>query len=235
MRMRSYLYISANPKAEEESNSLRVGRALIRAVRRQDPQARIDEIDVYREPIPLIDGRFLKARARLAAGADVSELPAEEQAVVRDVFRFTDQFIAADVYIFAYPLWNFGIPPLLKAYVDTIKVARKTFRYTPQGPVPLLSGKKAVLIQSSGDVYSEGPLKEFEHGSRYLSAVLSFIGVDRIRTILMEGMDGDKALAETRRNEAIAEAERMAELLAADGSADAETAPAPDMVQRGRM
>lgn len=216
--MRSYLYISANPKKEEASNSLRVGRALTEAVRRLDPQAHIAEIDVYRQPIPLIDDRFLQARARLAAGADVSELPAEEQAVVRDVFRYTDQFVAADAYIFAYPLWNFGIPPMLKAYVDTIKVARKTFRYTPEGPIPLLTGKKAVLIQSSGDVYSEGPLKEFEHGSRYLTAVLSFIGVDWIRTIRMEGMDQDKARAETRRSEALAEAERMAELLVVDAS-----------------
>lgn len=108
---------------------------------------------------------------------------------------------------------------MLKAYVDTIKVARKTFRYTPEGPIPLLTGKKAVLIQSSGDVYSEGPLKEFEHGSRYLTAVLSFIGVDWIRTIRMEGMDQDKARAETRRSEALAEAERMAELLVVDKGA----------------
>lgn len=63
--MRSYLYISANPKKEEASNSLRVGRALTVAVRRLDPQAHIAEIDVYRQPIPLIDDRFLQARARL--------------------------------------------------------------------------------------------------------------------------------------------------------------------------
>ena len=65
--MRSYLYISANPKAEETSNSLRVGRALIRAVRRLDPQARIDEIDVYREPIPLIDGSWDAFQELMAA------------------------------------------------------------------------------------------------------------------------------------------------------------------------
>ena len=226
--MRSYLYIAANPKPEEASNSLRVGRALTEAVLRLDPQARVAEINVCREPIPLIDGLFLQARTRLAAGADVSELPAEEQAVVRKVFRLTDQFIAADAYVFAYPLWNFGIPPMLKAYVDTIKVARKTFRYTPEGPVPLLSGKQAVLIQSSGDVYSEGPLKEFEHGSRYLSAVLSFIGVDWIRSIRMEGMDQDKARAEARLSEARAEAERLAALLVAGRSGDEATAPRPN-------
>jgi FMN-dependent NADH-azoreductase len=215
--MRTYLYITANPKKEEESNSLRVGRALIEAVRKRDPGAEIAEIDVCKDPLPLIDSLFLQARSRLAAGADVSELPEEEREAARKVFRFTDQFIAADTYIFAYPLWNFGIPPLLKAYVDTIKIARKTFRYTPEGPIGLLTGKRAVLVQSSGDVYSEGPLREFEHGSRYLSSVLTFIGVDSIRLILMEGMDQNKARAEERRNQALTEAERISEWLVADG------------------
>jgi len=215
--MSTYLYIAANPKKEEESNSLRVGRALIEEVRKRDPGAEIVEIDVYKEPVPLIDSLFLQARSRLAAGADVSELPEEEREAARKVFRFTDQFIAADTYIFAYPLWNFGIPPLLKAYVDTIKIARKTFRYTPEGPIGLLTGKRAVLVQSSGDVYSEGPLREFEHGSRYLSSVLTFIGVDSIRLILMEGMDQNKARAEERRNQALTEAERISEWLVADG------------------
>jgi len=176
--MTTILYITANPKKEEDSNSLRVGRALVESIRQLDSQADIVEIDVYKQPIPLIDSHFLNARSRLAAGKSVAELQPEEQAVVRNVFQWTDQFIAADAYVFAYPLWNFGIPPMLKAYVDTIKIARKTFRYTPEGPVGLLSGKKAVLIQSSGDIYSEGPLKEFEHGSRYLKSVL-WCGVHR--------------------------------------------------------
>lgn len=211
--MMTVLYITANPKREEESNSLRVGRALVESIRRLDKQADIVEIDVYRQSIPLIDRHFLQARSRIAAGCATADLPPEEQTVVGNVHRLTDQFIAADAYVFAYPLWNFGIPPLLKAYVDTIKIARKTFRYTPEGPVGLLSGKKAVLIQSSGDIYSEGPLKDFEHGSRYLQSVLSFIGVTCIETILMEGMDKDASLAETNLRKALTEADRIARKL----------------------
>jgi len=211
--MTTILYITANPKKEEDSNSLRVGRALVESIRQLDSQADIVEIDVYKQPIPLIDSHFLNARSRLAAGKSVAELQPEEQAVVRNVFQWTDQFIAADAYVFAYPIWNFGIPPMLKAYVDTIKIARKTFRYTPEGPVGLLSGKKAVLIQSSGDIYSEGPLKEFEHGSRYLKSVLSFIGVACIEAILMQGMDKDAAMAEANRRKALTEAARIARKL----------------------
>ena len=68
------------------------------------------------------------------------------------------------------------------------------------------SGKQAVLIQSSGDIYSDGSLRDFEHGSRYLKSVLSFIGVERIETIYMESMDQGAAQAEARRLEALKEA-----------------------------
>lgn len=99
----------------------------------------------------------------------------------------------------------------MKAYIDTIKVPRKTFRYTPQGPVGLLSGKMAILIQSSGDIYSHGPLQSFEHGSRYLHSVLSFIGVERIETILMEGMDIAPDERKTKLKRAMEQAECLAE------------------------
>jgi len=205
------LYIKANPKREEDSNSLRVGRHLVDAIRSRSDEVVLEEIDVYSHPIPLIDGHFLSAREKMAGGAALEQLDPEERAIVERVHRFTDTFIAADFYIFAYPLWNFGVPPLLKAYIDTIKVARKTFRYTPEGPVGLLKDKTAILIQSSGDVYSRGPLAPFEHGSRYLQSVLSFIGVERITTILMEGMDTALEEREAKRRRAM----ELADLAAA--------------------
>lgn len=210
------LYIKANPKREEDSSSLRVGRCLVEAVRRRSERVVIEEIDVYRHPIPLIDGPFLSAREKLAGGSAPDQLEPEERASLERVHRLTDAFIAADFYIFAYPLWNFGIPPLLKAYIDTIKVARKTFRYTPEGPAGLLKDKTAILIQSSGDVYSRGPLMPFEHGSRYLRAVLSFIGVKWIETILMEGMDTAREEREMKRRRAMEQAEQAAALLFAE-------------------
>lgn len=210
------LYIKANPKREEDSNSLRVGRHLADAIRRRPERVVLEEIDVYRQPIPLIDGAFLSAREKVAGGAAPEQLEPEERASVERIHRFTDAFIAADFYIFAYPLWNFGVPPLLKAYIDTIKVARRTFRYTPEGPVGLLKDKTAILIQSSGDVYSRGPLEPFEHGSRYLRSVLSFIGVERITTILMEGMDTAREDRESKRRRAMEQAELAAASLFAE-------------------
>lgn len=105
------------------------------------------------------------------------------------------------------------MPPMLKAYIDTIKVARKTFRYTDKGPIGLVRNKTAVIIQSSGDIYSQGPLANYEHGSRYLTSVLSFIGVDRIETILMEGMDLSPERAANERERAMQEAAELARRL----------------------
>lgn len=207
------LFIKANPKPESASNSLQIGRYLCKILRERFKHVQLEEIDVYTHPIPLIDRSFLSAREKLANGTDISDLQPDEKRIVRNVHRYTDQFIDADFFIFAYPLWNFGVPPMLKAYIDTIKVARKTFRYTSEGPVGLLSGKTAVLIQSSGDIYSSGPLQPYEHGSRYLQSVLGFIGVERIETILMEGMDTEIEQREYKRNIAMKKVERLVESL----------------------
>ncbi|GGD50599.1 FMN-dependent NADH-azoreductase [Paenibacillus nasutitermitis] len=213
--MKSILYITANPKNEENSNSLTVGRCLVNAYLSLHPGAPVTEIDVFRLHIPLVDEHFLSARQKVSSGAEPEELLPAEKNITEQIHRLTAQFIDADVYIFAFPLWNLGVPPLLKAYVDTIKVARKTFRYTPDGPEGLLKNKVAVLIQSSGDVYSSGPLKEFEHGSRYLYSVLSFIGVERIETIYMEGMDRDtnKDAARGKKDRALNKAIEIARTL----------------------
>ncbi len=208
--MKSILYITANPKKEEESNSLSVGRRLVEAYRSLHAEATITEIDVFRQPIPLIDEFFVSARHKVSSGMETEQLLPEEREILDRIHRFTSQFIAADIYIFAYPLWNFGVPPLLKAYVDTIKIARRTFRYTPEGPEGLLKNKTAVLIQSSGDVYTSGPLRDFEHGSRYLASVLTFIGVERIETVYMEGMDKHRHEAEAIKQRAIAEVQEIA-------------------------
>lgn len=206
--MKTILYIHANPKREEDSNSLTVGRHLVHSALRSGTSLRLVEIDAYKADIPFIDEHFLSARSKLAGGVQAEQLLTKERDSIERIHTYTDQFIAADYYVFAFPLWNFGLPPRLKAYVDTIKVARRTFRYTPQGPTGLLSGKNAIIIQSSGDVYSEGHLQGFEHGSRYLSSVLTFLGVEQIETILLEGMDTRAGERENQRARALDKAEQ---------------------------
>jgi FMN-dependent NADH-azoreductase len=96
-----------------------------------------------------------------------------------------DEFLDADVVVIGAPLYNFGIPSQLKAWIDRIVVAGKTFRYSASGPQGLARGKKVILAVSRGGVYAPGALGEF--GESYLTFVFGFIGVD-VSVVRAEGL-----------------------------------------------
>ena len=137
--------------------------------------------------MPFIDGDVFSGWGKLQIGKAFDELTESEKAKVGKINQFTQQFIEADKYIFVTPMWNFSIPPRMKAYIDTISIAGKTFKYTENGPVGLLEDKKAVHVQASGGVYSEGPAKNFEFGNSYIKSILAFLGVVDVESILIEG------------------------------------------------
>jgi FMN-dependent NADH-azoreductase len=208
--MAKLLYITANPKREEESYSLSVGRAFLNAYKQQNPQDEIVELDLYRTDIPFIDADVLNGWGKLQQGQTFEQLSAEEKQKISRINELTDQFINADKYVFVTPMWNFSFPPKMKAYIDTICIAGKTFRYTENGPVGLLTGRKAVHIQARGGIYSEEPMKEMEFGDRYLRAVLSFIGITDVQSIFVEGMAQFPNEAEAIKQNAIKKAEQAA-------------------------
>lgn len=208
--MAKLLYITANPKREEESYSLSVGRAFLNAYKQQNPQDEIIELDLYRTDIPYIDADVLNGWGKLQQGQSFDQLSAEEKQKISRINELTDQFISADKYVFVTPMWNFSFPPKMKAYIDTICIAGKTFRYTENGSVGLLTGRKAVHIQARGGIYSEGPTKEVEFGDRYLRAVLGFIGITDVQSVIVEGMAQFPNEAESIKENAIKRAEQVA-------------------------
>ncbi|MDN6653758.1 MAG: NAD(P)H-dependent oxidoreductase, partial [Lactobacillus sp.] len=80
------------------------------------------------------------------------------------------------------PLWNLSMPTRLKAWIDTINVAGKTFKYTAEGPVGLAGGKKVLHIQANGGAYNGN-----DASSQYLNSILNFIGIDDITSVYIEG------------------------------------------------
>ncbi|WP_300349154.1 FMN-dependent NADH-azoreductase [Clostridium sp.] len=186
--MKKVLYITSNPKEESKSFSLQVGRNFLNEYKRLNPNDQIKEIEVYDENIPLIDREMLKIWDKIANGVDFNNLSKEEQEKLNKFSEFTQQFIEADKYIFVTPMWNLGLPAMLKAYLDTIVVAGKTFKYTPEGPVGLLENKKAIHIHASGGVYTVRPASNFAHADSYLKSILSFIGVKDFESIIIEGL-----------------------------------------------
>lgn len=100
-----------------------------------------------------------------------------------------DEFLAADVIVIGAPMYNFGVPSQLKAWIDRIVVAGKTFRYTEAGPEGLAGGKRVIIASSRGGVYSSGPAAGLDFQENYLRAVLNFIGIDDVQFVRAEGVN----------------------------------------------
>ncbi|MBL0386878.1 FMN-dependent NADH-azoreductase [Tumebacillus sp. ITR2] len=184
--MAKVLYITANPNPVEHSFGLTTGQAFVESYREANPSDEVVHLDLYKLNIPHIDEEVMGGWGKLRSGADFSTLSAGEQAKVTRLNELADEFVGADKYVFVTPFWNFSFPPVFKAYIDSICVAGKTFKYTEQGPQGLLGGKKAVHIQASGGVYSEGPTRDWDFGNRYLATIAQFLGFS-LESIFVEG------------------------------------------------
>jgi FMN-dependent NADH-azoreductase len=95
----------------------------------------------------------------------------------------------SDLLVIACPMWNFGIPSSLKAWIDYVVRAGKTFNYAGAGVEGLAKGKKAILVLASGGVFSEGPWKSWDYVEPYLRQILGFIGIEDVQTVRAEGMN----------------------------------------------
>ncbi|HRO26338.1 MAG TPA: NAD(P)H-dependent oxidoreductase [Luteimonas sp.] len=174
----------------EHSVTRQLGSAIVARwkadVRGLEVQAR----DLDREPLPHLDGGTLSGANELEA--------ARGEAVLR-------QFLDADVVVIGAPMYNFGIPSSLKAWIDRIAVNGKTFRYTESGPVGLAGGKQVILALAAGGLHG-GQSTDFVEP--YLRQVLGFIGISDIRVVRADGI----GLSPEHRAASIAQAlERVAE------------------------
>ncbi len=210
IKLAKLLYITVNPKPVNESYSLTIGEAFLQTYQENHSDDEILKLDLYNIDLPYIDTDVFNGWGKLQSGNEFHHLSADEQMKVSKINDLTDQFIDADKYVFVTPFWNFSFPPKLKAYIDTIAIAGKTFKYTDQGPVGLLTDKKALHIQARGGVYSEGPAKEMEFGDRYLHAVLGFLGIPSVESVIAEGMAQMPEKAEEIKTNAIDRAHKVA-------------------------
>ncbi|KAB0685223.1 FMN-dependent NADH-azoreductase [Burkholderia territorii] len=177
----------------------------VAALRARHPDLELTHIDLATTPI----GHLTAAHLAAAQGAPVDE------ALTADVVAgqtALEEFLAADIIVIGAPMYNFGIPSQLKAWIDRLAVAGKTFRYGEQGPVGLCGGKKLIIASSRGGVFSEGtPAAFLDHQETYLKALFGFLGITDITFIRAEGV----AMGPEARTEAIAAAKKETAALAA--------------------
>jgi FMN-dependent NADH-azoreductase len=115
--------------------------------------------------------------------------------------KLVSQFLAADVVVLGAPMYNFSVPSQLKAWIDRLAQAGRTFTYTDKGPQGLAGGKTVIVASSRGGKYEPG--SAMEHQESYLRAVFGFFGITDVRFVRAEGV----AMGEAAKAEAVASAE----------------------------
>jgi FMN-dependent NADH-azoreductase len=132
--------------------------------------------DLAAEPVPHLSGSTVTAQ-QPSAGQTSAEM--EHDLALSS--KVLDEFLAADIVVIGAPMYNFAVPSQLKAWIDRLLVAGKTFRYSEKGVEGLASGKRVIIASSRGGIYSEGaPATSAEHQETYLRSVFAFIGTSRI-------------------------------------------------------
>lgn len=120
------------------------------------------------------------------------------------------EFLATEVLVIGAGMYNFTIPSQLKAWIDRVLIAGKTFRYTPTGPEGLVGDKKVFVALARGGYYGEGqPGAAIEHAESYLRAALGFIGIANPTFIIAEGLAIDTDTREKAVAAALAEAGKV--------------------------
>ncbi|MDU9397500.1 FMN-dependent NADH-azoreductase [Pseudomonas sp. zfem003] len=151
--------------------------------------------DLAQESVPHLDSDLLGGWMKPA-----DQQNGAERAALARSNRLTEELLAADVLVLAAPMYNFGIPSTLKAWLDHVLRAGVTFKYTETGPQGLLSGKRAFVLTARGGVYAGGPL---DHQEPYLRQALAFIGIHDVTFIHAEGLNmgaefQEKGIAQAR-------------------------------------
>jgi FMN-dependent NADH-azoreductase len=121
-----------------------------------------------------------------------------------------DEFLGADIIVIGAPMYNFTIPSQLKAWIDRIAIAGKTFSYTESGPQGLAGGRRVIIGLARGGVYSDGsPAAAFEHLETYLRGVFNFIGIEP-EFVIAEGLNLGPDQRENALSQALGETIRLA-------------------------
>ena len=177
--MSKILYIKANAKSDGQSRTFQISNMFIEEYKKINPEDEIITLDLYKEGIDFLTIDQLHEL----------QSPKEWEGKDHPILKYAFQFLEADKYVVAEPLWNLGCPAILKAYIDYVCIAGITFKYTENGPVGLCQGKKAVNITSRGGKYTEPPFSEFEMGDKYIRTIFAFLGITDYTTIAAEELD----------------------------------------------
>lgn len=165
------------------SNSTQLTHTIIEKLKAQYPGSTVTQRDLVQKKYPHLEESHITA---------FFTPPESETDAYRTAVQHSDEAIReveeADILVIGVPVYNFGIPSALKAWIDHLVRAGKTFSYGADGPKGLLKDKKVYLAIASGGVFSEGPLKSIDFTEPHLRTVFGFIGLHDVTTFRVEGV-----------------------------------------------
>ena len=156
---------------------------IVASEQKRNPGLVVTYRDLAAHPVDHLSG------VHLAAMQGAEPAAAQQQQDVANGRAALDEFLAADIVVIGAPMYNFSIPSQLKAWIDRLAVAGKTFRYTDKGPEGLAGGKRVIVASSRGGFYSgESQIAFLDHQENYLRSVFGFFGIDNVTFIRAEGV-----------------------------------------------
>ncbi|WP_027854216.1 FMN-dependent NADH-azoreductase [Marinobacterium litorale] len=177
--MAKLLYVKSSIFGDQGQSS-QLAESLINDWKAQNPGGEVVERDLAGDPIPHLDaGRFN------AFITDPQERTAEQHAVVEFSDALIDEIRQADSVVIGVPMYNFGVPSQMKAWIDHLARAGVTFKYTESGPVGLLEDKPVILLATRGGQYKDDGL---DYQIPFVKQFLGFIGLNDTRVIFAEGL-----------------------------------------------
>lgn len=197
--MKTLLRVDSSPRQQSKTRELTDRFEQIWLA--SNPEGVIVRRDLASETLPFLTEEWINASYTPEA-----QRTEEQRALLAKSDELVDELFQADEIVIGSPMWNFGAPASMKAYIDLIARAGKTFRYTEKGPEGLLKGKRVLVITSRGGSYAKNsPTAAWDFQEPYLRQVFQFLGITNVTFVNAEfqGRGGELA----SKSDALAQAE----------------------------
>jgi len=203
--MANILHINSSVRSTG-SLSRQLGAEFVAKLQAADASTTVVSRDLAATPVPHLSELVMGAYFTPA-----EQRNAEQAHAIKTSDTLVDELLAADTIVIGAPMYNFSVTSGLKAWIDAIARAGRTFQYGANGPEGLATGKKVYVFIASGGVYSQGPASGYDHLTTYLRSVLGFLGMTDVTFIVAEGV----AMGEEAVTAAVAKSRSQIEAIAA--------------------
>jgi FMN-dependent NADH-azoreductase len=185
------LVVKANNRPASEAVSSKMYETFIANLN----EVNVTTFDVFEEDMPYFGQDLFNAFGKLNSGEELTDL---EKRILAAKQKAMDALTAADVVVFAFPLWNLTIPAPLQTFIDYVYQSGFTFRYNEYGQLEqLMTNKKAIILSARGGIYSTPEAAPMEMAATYIKNVVSGVfGMEIVEEVIIEGHNANPAQAE---------------------------------------